>query len=215
MLERAKKLQSVFDQYCTTHQYVQFKLDQEEWRQIEYLLLIMKPFFDYTNILSKTRDITVHLIFSIYNNLFDHLEDSQKQLKCKAVPWKMGILKALKAANRKLSEYYKLTDKEAYGNIYAIATILSPSKKLQFFTTKNWQGDDINYAKQYREVLEKEFKQYQRQVLEVTAQAAVQESADPTAADNDGDEPMAGLETPVESEVVHEDDELTRYLAKG
>jgi hypothetical protein len=30
MLDRAKKLQPVFDQYCTIYQYVQFKLDQEE-----------------------------------------------------------------------------------------------------------------------------------------------------------------------------------------
>jgi hypothetical protein len=86
MLERAKKLQAAFDQYCTTHQYVQFKLDQEEWRQIEYLLLITKPFFDYTNILSKTKDVTVHLIFSIYNCLFNYLEALQKQLRRKAVP---------------------------------------------------------------------------------------------------------------------------------
>jgi hypothetical protein len=33
-------LQSIFDQYCTTHQYLQFKLEGEEWRQIDYLLCI-------------------------------------------------------------------------------------------------------------------------------------------------------------------------------
>jgi hypothetical protein len=42
------------------------------------------------------------------------------------------MLKALRAAHKKLSVYYKATDTEAYGNIYAIATILSPSKKLQY-----------------------------------------------------------------------------------
>ena len=62
MLDRARKFQRVFDQYCTIHQYVQFKLDQEEWRQVDYLLLITKPFFDLTNVLSKTRDVTLHLL---------------------------------------------------------------------------------------------------------------------------------------------------------
>jgi hypothetical protein len=212
MLERAKKLQPAFDQYCTTHQYVQFKLDQEEWRQIEYLLLITKPFFDYTNILSKTKDVTVHLIFSIYNCLFNHLEALQKQLRRKAVPWKKRMLKALKAAHQKLSEYYTATDHEAYGDIYAIATILSPSKKLQFFRSKDWRGEDVDFAKHYRKVLEKEFKRYQQQVPETTALVPVQES---TNLADDDDEPMAGLETPIQSEVVYEADEITRYLAKG
>jgi glutamine synthetase type III len=92
MLNRAKTLQPVFDEYCTTHQYLYFKLDQEEWRQIEYLLLITKPFFDFTNVLSKTRDVTVHHVFSIYNRLFNHLDDAEKKLKRKGVPWKKRML---------------------------------------------------------------------------------------------------------------------------
>jgi len=81
MLNRARKLQSVFDQYCMTHQYMQFKLDEEEWRQVEYLLLITKPFFDFTNVLSKTRDVTVQHVFSIYNKLFNHLDAAERKLK--------------------------------------------------------------------------------------------------------------------------------------
>jgi hypothetical protein len=66
MLQRAKKLQPTFDQYCTTHRYLQFKLEEEEWRQIDYLLCITEPFFMFTNALSRTKDVTVHLIFAIY-----------------------------------------------------------------------------------------------------------------------------------------------------
>jgi hypothetical protein len=213
MLSRAKKLQSVFDQYCTTHQYVQFKLDREEWRQIEYLLLITQPFFDYTTILSKTKDVTVHSIFSIYNELFTHLEASEKQLKRKAVPWKKRMLKALQAARKKLSVYYIATDKEAYGNIYAIATILSPSKKLQYFATKDWKGK-VDYAKQYREVLEKEFARYQQQLTDITEPATVEASTGPTGDFNDLD--MIGESQPaLQSAVDQKDDEITRYLAMG
>jgi hypothetical protein len=78
MLGRARKLQSIIDQNCITHHYVQFKLDQEEWRQIEYLLLITKPFFDDTTIHSKTNDVIVHSIFSIYNGLFNHDGSSEE-----------------------------------------------------------------------------------------------------------------------------------------
>lgn len=54
-------------------------LDQEEWRQIGYLLWITQP-FKFTTSLSKTKDITIHIVFEIYNNLFDHLEKSIHQL---------------------------------------------------------------------------------------------------------------------------------------
>jgi hypothetical protein len=80
MLDRARKLQRLFDQYCTTHQYVQFQLDQEEWRQVDYLLPITKPFFGATNILSKTQDVSVHHVFSIYNRMFTHLEEAEEKL---------------------------------------------------------------------------------------------------------------------------------------
>lgn len=213
MLNRAKRLQSVFDEYCTTHQYLQFKLDQEEWRQIEYLLLITNPFFEYTNILSKTKDVTVHSIFSIYNGLFNHLEVSEKQLERKAVPWKKRMLKALKAARRKLSVYYTATDKEAYGDIYAIATILSPSKKLRYFTTKDWQGE-VDYAKQYRKVLEKEFTRYQQQLIDTTEPATVEVSSCPANGFSEID--MINDSQPaLQTEVDLEDDEITRYLSKG
>lgn len=155
MLRRAKQLQPVFDLYCTTHQYLQFKLEKEEWHQIDYLLSITEPFFKFTTALSKTKDITIHQIFGIYNKLFGHLEASEKQLGRKKVLWKKRMLTALIAARNKLSEYYTATDTERFGDIYAMATILAPSKKLRFFTTKDWQGHD--YVTQYRECLEKEF----------------------------------------------------------
>ena len=85
MLNRAKKLQPFYDQYCTDHQYLYFKLDLEEWRQVEYLLLLIKPFFDFTMMLLKTKDITVYNIYSIYNKLFSYLDTAEAKLKNKGV----------------------------------------------------------------------------------------------------------------------------------
>lgn len=213
MLSRAKKLQSIIDRYCTANHYIQFKLDQGEWRQIEYLLLITKPFFHYTTILSKTRDVTVHSIYGIYNGLFNHLETAEKQLKRKVVPWKKRMLKALQAAQQKLSVYYTATDREEYGKIYAIATILSPSKKLQYFANKDWKGE-IDYMKQYREVLEEKYAQYQQQAADVTEPAVDEEGTVTPSYLNDLD--MIGdSQIAQQTVVIQEDDEITRYLAKG
>ncbi|KAG0153440.1 hypothetical protein PDIDSM_5293 [Penicillium digitatum] len=154
MLNRAKKLQPFYDQYCTDHQYLYFKLDQEEWRQVEYLLLT-KPFFDFTMMLSKTKDITAHNIYSIYNKLFSHLDAAEAKLKNKGVIWKKRMLWALQTAKKKLSKYYTATEYEPYGDISRSSNNLSPSKKLRYFSSTDWQGD-IDYANRYQEVLSRD-----------------------------------------------------------
>jgi hypothetical protein len=160
MLRRAKRLQATFDQFCSQNGHDHLMLDQEEWRQIEYLLWITQPFFKFTTVLSQTKDVTFHAVFSIYNKLFDHLEASIRQLQRKKVPWKKLMLSALLAAKDKLSSYYGETD-NAYGDLFAIGTILAPQNKLQFFNDKDW-GSDLRekyrqsfetYAEPYKERL--------------------------------------------------------------
>ena len=146
MLRRAKRLQHVFNPFCTHYDREDLALNPEEWRQIEYLLWITEPFFGFTTALSKTNDVTVHLIFGIYNKLFDHLERSIQQLCRKKVPWKQVMLTALHAAMDKLSFYYSQTD-HIRGDPFAIATILAPQHKLHFFNGKEWGP---NFRKQYR-----------------------------------------------------------------
>lgn len=215
MLNRAKRLQSVYNRYCTDHQYLHFQLDPEEWRQIDYLLLLTKPFFDFTMMLSRTRDITAHNIFSIYNKLFSHLDDAEAKLKNKGVIWKKRMLQALQAAKKKLSKYYTATDYETYGDIYALATILCPSKKLRYFTSTDWQGN-IDYVARYRDVLEREFRRYKERL---------QKEADPVLSKNpleeflddncDLDAACASQNQPYEENLEPRDDEIARYIARG
>lgn len=213
MLNRARRLQPVLDLYCTEHQYLQFKLEKEEWRQIDYLLCITEPFFTFTTTLSKSKDITIHLIFGIYNKLFTHIEASEAQLQRKRVPWKRTMLNALCAAREKLSQYYTATDSEAYGDIYAIATILAPSKKLKFFTTKDWQGHD--YVKQYQECIEREFRLYKHRLSKENASVTAEASEAPLEFDNPI-EMLVDSQTHLQIEGDQDnDDELARYLAKG
>ncbi|OQD68423.1 hypothetical protein PENANT_c312G04950 [Penicillium antarcticum] len=83
MLRRAKRLRPIFTPFCAEYDCEEILLYEEEWRQVNYLLCITKPFFDYTTQLSKTRDITAHYMFKIYNKLFEYLEQSIKQLRRK------------------------------------------------------------------------------------------------------------------------------------
>jgi hypothetical protein len=142
MLQRAKRLSKAYDEYCSEHNYPQFKLTTEEWRQVDYLLCITQPFHQWTTAISMIKDVTMHQIYRIYNKLFDHFDFSIRQLTRKSVPWKIIMREALKAGKQKLSDYYSQTEK-AHGNLYAIGTILTPRHKLQFFSTSEWS--DNNY----------------------------------------------------------------------
>ncbi|KAG0154709.1 hypothetical protein PDIDSM_277 [Penicillium digitatum] len=198
MLNRAKKLQPFYDQYCTDHQYLYFKLDQEEWRQVEYLLLLTKPFFDFTLMLSKTKDITAHNIYSIYNKLFSHLDAAEAKLKNKGVIWKKRMLWALQTAKKKLSNNNLLSIKEA--------PVLSST---------DWQGD-IDYANRYQEVLSREFDRYRKMLTHDTNDPAVLETSGVAIDENDDcdlDAACASQNQPLEELTKPDDDEIARYLA--
>lgn len=86
MLRRAKRLRSFFQPFCEEYGCEEMLLDNQEWRQIDYLLQITRPFFDYTTELSKTKEVTTHLVFKLYNALFDHFFEAEALLKRKRVP---------------------------------------------------------------------------------------------------------------------------------
>ncbi|KAG0153447.1 hypothetical protein PDIDSM_2099 [Penicillium digitatum] len=160
MLRRAKRLRAIFSLFCTEYDCEEMLLSEQEWRQIDYLLCITEPFFDYTTQLSKTRDVTAHYVFKIYNKLFDHLERSQAQLRRKRVPWKKQMLEALEAGRSKLDEYYSQAD-DLRGNIYAISTMLAPVNKFKFFLSSDW---DQKWRDTYRLAFEQALVPYQAQV---------------------------------------------------
>ncbi|KAJ5120790.1 uncharacterized protein N7515_010178 [Penicillium bovifimosum] len=148
MLRRAKRLRVFIMKYCDQFNCKDFALDDDQWRQIDYLLYLTKPFFDFTLALSKSREVTSHLVFLIYNRLFEHLEKSITQLRRKRVLWKQQMLSSLEASHAKLRDYYKETDKMR-GHIYAVCTMLSPDSRFQFFLSDDW-ADAKELRDQYR-----------------------------------------------------------------
>lgn len=204
MLQRAKRLQSVFDEYCSQWDCPELKLNHEEWRQVDYLLWLTHPFFKFTTALSKTRDVTVHSVFSVYNRLFDHLDKSIDKIKPKKAPWKQLMLNALLDGRQKLRDYYYETDLVP-NNLYAIATTMGPQNKFQFFNGKDW--DD--YREDYRESLQELFESYGQRMADtqgpIQAQSVGQSSE------------LEQLLAPQQSSKsnVNSDDELTRYLGSG
>jgi hypothetical protein len=206
MLRRAKRLQSTFDEFCQVYNQMDLQLSEEEWRQVDYLLSITQPFWAFTNEVSKSRDITIHAVFGIYNALFAHLEKSKRQLVRKKVLWKTVMLRALEYARKKLSQYYCATD-EVGDDLYAIATIMAPQNKLEFFQKPEWES---TWAPRYKKILEKYLVPYEKRYSQ----------SQPRDHDIPPDTQITNLELMVSAAKTSQsptgaDDELRRYLGNS
>jgi hypothetical protein len=99
-----KRLQVICDKYYSECGLFDLVLTEDEWKQIHYLLSFTQPFFNFTTVLSETKDVTIHIVFSIYNQLFDHLERSIDQLRRKKARWQITIRTALEYAIQKFRD---------------------------------------------------------------------------------------------------------------
>ena len=141
MLIRAHKLCSHIMQWLhDDHHRETLGLTNVEWKQVEYLIELSLLYCQLGNAIAKTKSVTVHNVFPIYDSLFNHLRDSIARLKQKKDAWKRSILMGLIAARDKLHKYYSRT----YGqrsDLAAIATILSPDLKLSAFDNITWEAE--------------------------------------------------------------------------
>ncbi|KAF4219054.1 hypothetical protein CNMCM5878_003909 [Aspergillus fumigatiaffinis] len=167
MLRRARKLRDYFDRYCKDHDYTQFKISDVEWRQIDYLLQLTKPFFQFTMALMKTRDVTIHSVFLVYRKLLEHIESSTQSLSRKTTPWKRAMYDALLAAKQKLRDYYDKTYRD-HGFLYATGTMLAPQYKLSAFSDTEYSKCHRETSRHYRDYLRKGFLQYQQQIPDLS-----------------------------------------------
>lgn len=211
MLRRAKRLQSTFNDYCAKYSYNQFRLNDDEWRQIDYLLCLTQPFFEYTTALSQTKDVTVHNIFDIYNELFDHLELSIDRLKRKKVPWKKAIFRALEAGKIKLGQYYSKTTK-VHGNLYGVGTILAPQYKLQFFSGRAWSENNFEWRDKYLGCLREYVDAYKQRLSD--RQSPIW-ALGPTSQSSRVTTLLKAAKTHSSRSLIDDRDEVKRYLETG
>jgi hAT family C-terminal dimerisation region len=109
-------------------------LDNDEWKRIKYLLVILKPFAVWTSALSKTRGPTIHKAWYVYSNLYTHLTKTMSQLRHKKVSWQRSVYTACENALNKLLDYYRSTSSDFNNNhIYNLANVLDPVQKLKLY----------------------------------------------------------------------------------
>jgi hypothetical protein len=86
MLERAYRLCNHTEAWIALHpEFSMLGTSVNKWRAMEYLMEILKLFRYYTWWMSKQKNVMLHSVVHIYNDLFNHLEKIIKVLCNKRV----------------------------------------------------------------------------------------------------------------------------------
>ena len=132
------------------------KLSEVEWSQVEYLIDIIKPFGRFTQMIGSTRRPTIHYVFDIYDQLFNHLDQAIGRLSKKRMSWKVEMLEGLQAAHTLLRKYYSKTQ-TSLGLLYGKAALLNPRKKDELFLSESWQDQNEDWAETYWNALKEDY----------------------------------------------------------
>lgn len=114
------------------------KLVDDEWKMVEYLVELMKPYAMHGAALGAVVRPTIDMVWEKYNSLFDHIEKERESLRRKRQAWKHQLLPALDAAEEKLRDFYGRT-KGDLGSLYNIGNMLNPSQKNTTYRRREWE----------------------------------------------------------------------------
>jgi hypothetical protein len=120
--------------------YERLSLSNLDWKKLEYLIILLRPFAEYTSLIGNSRDATINHTWNVYNALFDHLDMIRDRFRHKdqeKTPWISEFIKAVDIGTLKLKEYYSRTGGPVETQ-YALAAMLDPSQKRDIFTSPGW-----------------------------------------------------------------------------
>jgi hypothetical protein len=69
---------------------------QNEWTIVKYVMEILRRFGYWTLWMSKRNTVTLHLVITEYNDMFDHMDGVMGALTKKKTPWKEDFFFAVK-----------------------------------------------------------------------------------------------------------------------
>ena len=124
------------------------RLQPAEWKQLRYLVVLLAPLAKWTVAIGVSSGPTVHLVWAVYNELFDHLDKYSLALGSKKHQNRDAaiLIDAIDAAKTKLSKYYGNTESTGK-KILSLSAILDPSNKLDMYRSADW-GE--RYLQEYR-----------------------------------------------------------------
>ncbi len=167
MLRQAYQLREFVDlwteKYCEDFKIAKIKLDESEWFMILLVNNLLNFFYECTLVVSRTINADIHLKFRIFDALFNHLKQIEKNIRRSTCLLSAVIVKTCEKVSIKLAKYYvKIKDSDE--TIYNLANILNSTMKLDLYKTWNDKDDEdtdhdeesVHYEIKYKT----EFKEY-------------------------------------------------------
>jgi hypothetical protein len=189
MMIRALRLRHIIDQYTRSFEYAQpFALSDSEWKKIQYLVDIVRPFNFFTTNIGRTKSITLPYALSIYNILFERLTESRRRLQTKLIasPWVEELIAGIDATEAKLDKYYYKVYTNL-GSLYGIGALLNPKLKAESFNQDycwldfNAQPWDVVFEQQLQSLYTRDYTHQDQQNTD-RLQALRHQNKDPLAA---------------------------------
>jgi hypothetical protein len=152
------RLRGAINKFCIEYSPAKpFTLSELEWKQIGYLIDLVRPFQFFTTTVGKTKSVTLPYALAIYDELFERLNESRRRLKAKAsrLEWIGVLIQGIDAAEAKLDVYYNKTYSNL-GSLYGIGAILNPRTKSDCFDKEYCWLD--SYAKDWKLEFEDQFR---------------------------------------------------------
>lgn len=135
MLVRFKKLKLTVIKYL--HEYGEEQklrfLTRVEWRHIDYLIELLRPFYTFTVVISRMKQSpTIQFVIPTFDTLLAHLQKYINVLQNKTTPWKLQLRDALQESSAKLMGYWRKMI-NGMSDLYGIALLLDPQAKEDAF----------------------------------------------------------------------------------
>jgi len=139
MIERALELREPLDSMTTLDlELGKYRLAAEEWQLLQSILQLLEAFKLCTTHLCAASHPTLTIAVPVYNFLIDRLEDYRDTYE--------GPLDAIKAATDAAIDKPKARYSKAGVEVYAVATILDPRYKLNYYRAHEWEAEWVEEA---------------------------------------------------------------------
>ncbi len=128
---------------------------------------LLNFFYKCTLIVSWTTNANIHLKFQIFNALFNHLEQIEKNIRRSTCSSSAIIVKTCEKVSIKLTKYY-VKIKNSNETIYNFANILNSTMKLNLYKTWNDKNNEntnhdeesVHYEIKYKTKFKEYFHHY-------------------------------------------------------
>ena len=124
--------------------FVKLDLTENEWKEVDYFCTFLKPFFDFTEVMSGSNYPTLGTLLLLLDHLSDHIITTIQKTK---IPW-------VKEIAQEMNTKFKSVLEHLYNSSAYLALILDPRYKSQILP------DSID-EDTIKQILVKEFNNYQ------------------------------------------------------